>query len=178
VAPGVKRRSDRPGGSAIAWGGIEGLTRPTPGPDPATPPNARRSPPGPSLRPSARRDRPAGAACFRTLHAARADNSWDAEIRRLLAPDPLILDDFGLKPLTMVQAEDFYEVVAERHLRVSIVLTSNRPPADWLALFPDPVMANSALDRLAHNAHHLVMKGESYRKRSRPKTQTASSNET
>lgn len=110
------------------------------------------------------------AKFFRTLHAARADNSWDAEVRRYLAPDLLILDDFGLKPMTMLQAEDFYEIVAERHLRGSIVVTSNRPPADWLPLFPDPVMANSALDRLAHNAHHLVLKGGSYRQRRRPQT--------
>jgi DNA replication protein DnaC len=105
---------------------------------------------------------------FRELHAARADNSWEPEIRKLLAPDLLIIDDFGLKPMTMTQAEDFYEIVAERHLRGSIIVTSNRPPADWLPLFPDPVMANSALDRLAHNAHHFVMKGESYRKKMRP----------
>lgn len=111
------------------------------------------------------------ARFFRTLHASRADNSWDAEIRKFLAPDLLILDDFGLKPMTMMQAEDFYEVVAERHLRGSIVVTSNRPPSDWLPLFPDPVMANSALDRLSHNAHHVVMKGDSYRKRTRPHTQ-------
>jgi DNA replication protein DnaC len=110
------------------------------------------------------------AKFFRTLHAARADNSWEAEVRRFLAPDLLILDDFGLKLMTMTQAEDFYEIVAERHLRGSIVVTSNRPPADWLPLFPDPVMANSALDRLAHSAHHLVLKGESYRKRRRPQT--------
>ncbi|MEW6595855.1 MAG: IS21-like element helper ATPase IstB [Thermodesulfobacteriota bacterium] len=107
---------------------------------------------------------------FRELHAARADNSWEAELRKLLAPDLLIIDDFGLKPMTMIQAEDFYEIVAERHLRGSIIVTSNRPPADWLPLFPDPVMANSALDRLAHNAHHFVMKGESYRKRMRPQS--------
>ena len=111
------------------------------------------------------------AKLFRTLHAARADNSWEAEIRRCLAPDLLIIDDFGLKPMAMTQAEDFYEIVAERHLRGSIVVTSNRPPADWLPLFPDPVMANSALDRLAHNAHHLVMKGASYRQRRRPQSQ-------
>jgi DNA replication protein DnaC len=111
------------------------------------------------------------AKLFRTLLAARADNSWEAEIRRLLAPDLLIIDDFGLKPMTMAQAEDFYEIIAERHLRGSIIVTSNRPPSDWLVLFPDPVMANSALDRLSHNAHHLVMKGESYRKKTRPHTQ-------
>jgi DNA replication protein DnaC len=113
------------------------------------------------------------AQCLRTLHAARADNSWESALRRLLTPDLLILDDFGLKPLTLTQAEDFYEVVAERHLRGSIIVTANRAPADWLALFPDPVMANSALDRLAHTAHHLVIKGESYRKRLRPQLNTA-----
>ncbi len=42
------------------------------------------------------------------------------------------------------------------------VLTSNRPPQDWVPLFPDPVMANSALDRLAHHAHHVIMEGESF----------------
>jgi DNA replication protein DnaC len=114
---------------------------------------------------------------FRTLQASRADNSWDAELRRMLAPDLLIIDDFGLKPMTMMQAEDFYEVIAERHLRGSIIVTSNRPPADWLALFPDPVMANSALDRLAHNAHHFVMKGESYRKKMRPNATQPSTTE-
>ncbi len=115
---------------------------------------------------------------FRTLQASRADNSWDAELRRLLAPDLLIIDDFGLKPMTMTQAEDFYEIVAERHLRGSIIVTSNRPPADWLTLFPDPVMANSALDRLAHNAHHFVMKGESYRKKMRPNFPAPTTNQT
>ncbi len=115
---------------------------------------------------------------FRTLQAARADNSWEAELRRHLSPDLLIIDDFGLKPMTMTQAEDFYEIIAERHLRGSIIVTSNRPPADWLPLFPDPVMANSALDRLAHNAHHLVMKGESYRKRNRPQNQVMNTSTT
>jgi len=100
------------------------------------------------------------AKFFRTLQGARADNGWEAEIRRFLAPDLLVLDDFGLKAMTHTQAEDFYEVVAERHLRGSIVVTSNRPPADWLPLFPDPVMANSALDRLAHAAHHIVYPGK------------------
>ncbi|MBU1413727.1 IS21-like element helper ATPase IstB [Myxococcota bacterium] len=118
------------------------------------------------------------AKLFRTLQASRADNSWDAELRRLLTPDLLIIDDFGLKPMTMIQAEDFYEIVSERHLKGSIVITSNRPPSDWLALFPDPVMANSALDRLAHHAHHFTMKGESFRKKMRPNSQKPASKKT
>ena len=93
-------------------------------------------------------------------------------MKKYLAPNLLIIDDFGLSPLNSIQAEDFYEIVTERHLKSSIIITSNRPPPDWVPLFPDPVMANSALDRLAHHAHHLIMEGESYRRKLRPKTST------
>jgi DNA replication protein DnaC len=106
---------------------------------------------------------------LRGLLASRADHSWEKRIRRYLKPDVLILDDFGLSPFTATQAEDVYELIAERHLKSSIIITSNRPPQDWLALFPDPVVANSALDRLAHHAHHLMIEGgESYRKKLSP----------
>ena len=113
------------------------------------------------------------AKLFRGLNAARADGTWEKALRKLLAPDVLIIDDFGLSAMTMTQAEEFYEIVAERHQRGSIIMTSNRPPGDWLSLFPDQVMANSAMDRLAHRAHHITMKGDSYRKKTRPKNQAS-----
>jgi len=106
---------------------------------------------------------------LRSLHAARADYSWEKRIKRFLRPDLLIIDDFGLTALTPTQAEDFYEIVTERHLNSSMIITSNRTPQDWIPLFPDPVMANSALDRVAHHAHHILLEGgESYRKKLRP----------
>lgn len=106
---------------------------------------------------------------LRSLHAARADQSWEKRIKKFLRPDLLIIDDFGLTALTPTQTEDFYEIVTERHLSSSMVINSNRPPQDWIPLFPDPVMANSALDRLAHHAHHIIIEGgESYRKKLRP----------
>jgi DNA replication protein DnaC len=111
---------------------------------------------------------------FRFLLAGRADHSWEKRMKKYLAPDLLIIDDFGLSALTAIQAEDFYEIVTERHLKSSIVLTSNRPPQDWVPLFPDPVMANSALDRLAHHAHHIIMEGDSYRRKLSPKSLTPS----
>ena len=108
---------------------------------------------------------------LRHLFAARADQSWEKQLKRYLHPDVLIIDDFGVTALSPIQAEDIYELVTERHLRSSLVVTSNRPPQDWVALFPDPVMANSALDRLSHHAHHLMIdEGESYRKKLSPKT--------
>jgi len=106
---------------------------------------------------------------LRTLLAARADHSWEKRIKKFLRPDLLIIDDFGLTALTHTQTEDFYEIVTERHLKSSLIITSNRPPQDWIPLFPDPVMANSALDRLAHHAHHIIIEGgDSYRKKLKP----------
>jgi len=106
---------------------------------------------------------------FRKLNAARADGSWEKALQKLLKPDLLIIDDFGLTGLTMPQAEDLYEIIAERHQKGSIIVTSNRPPGDWVSLFPDQVLANSAMDRLAHRAHHVAMKGESYRRKASPR---------
>lgn len=114
-----------------------------------------------------------GTKMFRNLNTARADGTWEKALRKLLAPELLIIDDFGLSAMTMPQAEEFYEIIAERHQRGSIVITSNRPPGDWLSLFPDQVMANSAMDRLAHRAHHVGMKGESFRAKTRPQKPTA-----
>jgi DNA replication protein DnaC len=105
---------------------------------------------------------------FQWIHQSRADHSTERAIRKLLAPDLLILDDFGLRRLSAEQSSDFYEIVLERHRRSSTILTSNRAIDEWIPLFDDPVLAQSALDRLAHNAYQVVIEGDSFRKRQRP----------
>lgn len=105
---------------------------------------------------------------LRIIHQSRADNSTERVIRSLLAPDLLIVDDFGLRRLSAQQSSDFYEVVIERHRRASTILTSNRSIEEWIPLFDDPILAQSALDRLAHNAYQVVIEGDSYRTRQRP----------
>jgi DNA replication protein DnaC len=112
------------------------------------------------------------------LHQSRADHSTDKAFRRLLAPDLLIIDDFALRRLDAQQSSDFYEVILERHRRTSTILTTNRSIDEWIALFEDPILAQSAVDRLAHNAYQVVMEGESYRKRQRPGERTAQSHPT
>lgn len=107
---------------------------------------------------------------FRKLAAARADSSWEERIRDYARVDLLIVDDFGLKMLTPAQADDVAELVGERALKGGMLITSNRRVEDWLSLFPDPVYANSVLDRMAHNAHQLVIEGDSYRKNRRPES--------
>ena len=100
---------------------------------------------------------------FRYLHGGRADNSFERRTKRYTSVQLLIIDDVGLKPLTPTQSDDFYEILSERYLKKSTIFTSNRPLEDWHTLFPDPVIANSAMDRIAHNAHQITMTGESYR---------------
>jgi len=97
------------------------------------------------------------------LHQSRADNSFDRELRSWLAPDLLILDDFGLRKLMAQQSSDFYDVLVERDRHASTIITSNRAVDEWVALFDDPILANSALDRFAHRAHQIVMEGPSLR---------------
>ena len=110
---------------------------------------------------------------FQLLHQSRADHSTEKARRRLLAPDVLIVDDFGLRRLDAEQSSDLYEVILERHRRSSTIVTSNRTIEEWIPLFDDPILAQSALDRLAHNAYQVVIEGESYRKRQRPGTKAA-----
>jgi DNA replication protein DnaC len=105
---------------------------------------------------------------LKDLHQSRADHSTDKVLRRLLTPDLLVVDDFGLRRLDPMQSNDLYEVVIGRHKRASTVFTSNRAVEEWIPLFDDPILAQSALDRLAHNAHHVVIEGDSFRRRHRP----------
>ena len=110
---------------------------------------------------------------FKRLKAARLDNSVDAEVRKLVAVDLLILDDFALHPLDVTETNDFYELVVERHRHGATVITSNRDPSEFLAQMADPLLAQSAVDRLQSAAHELVIEGESYRKRQRPQLNEA-----
>jgi DNA replication protein DnaC len=106
---------------------------------------------------------------LKTLKHARLDNSYEAELRKLLAVDLLILDDFAIDVLDPTESRDLYEILTERHRAGSIVVTSNRGPDEWLATFADPVRAQSAIDRFTSNAYDLVIEGESYRGRLKPR---------
>ena len=101
------------------------------------------------------------------LRGGRADGSLPRRMQTYLRPDLLILDDFGLRPLTPPGPEDLYDIISERYEQGSILLTSNRAPAEWPDLFGDPLLASAGLDRLAHHAQLLLLTGQSYRARSR-----------
>ena len=115
---------------------------------------------------------------FKRLKACRLDNTLEAEMRRLARVDLLVLDDFALQPLDALETTDFYELVVERHRKASTLITSNREPAEWLALLAEPLLAQSAVDRLVSSAHELIVEGPSYRQRQKPRhdNESATSN--
>jgi DNA replication protein DnaC len=110
---------------------------------------------------------------FKRLKAARLDNTVEAEMRRLAHVQLLIIDDFCLQALDATETADFYELVVERHRKTATVLTSNREPSEWLTMMADPLLAQSAVDRLTSTCHELIVEGESYRRRQRPTVNTA-----
>ena len=105
---------------------------------------------------------------FRAMTQARVDNSVDRAFRSFLSPDLLILDDLGLHRLTAQQSADLYELIISRHRVSSFIITSNRAVEEWLSLFEDPILGNSALDRLANASYQIVIEGHSYRERLSP----------
>lgn len=106
---------------------------------------------------------------LKTLKHARLDNSYEAELRRLIAVNLLIVDDFGLDAMDADESRDAYEIFTERHRSGSMIVTSNRGPDEWLGTFADPMRAQSAIDRFHGNSYDLVIEGESYRSRQKPK---------
>jgi DNA replication protein DnaC len=107
---------------------------------------------------------------LKRLKASRLDASHDAEVRKLIRVDLLIIDDFALTGMDQAETADIYELVVERHRRAATVITSNRDPVEWLAVMADQLLAQSAIDRLTSAAYELVIEGDSYRRRQKPRT--------
>ena len=113
---------------------------------------------------------------LKTLKHARLDNSHDAEMRKLVAIDLLIVDDFALDAMDAVESRDVSELFTERHRSGSMIVTSNRGPDEWLATFVDPIRAQSTIDRFTNNSYDLLIEGESYRPRLKPKLKKTGKN--
>lgn len=95
------------------------------------------------------------------LNPKRVNRLW----KRLIAVPLLILDDFGFRRYEAKEAEHLYAISDERLGKGSTILTSNRPPDDWFAVFPDPVVGGAVLDRFVSGAIKIIIEeGNSYRK--------------
>jgi len=102
---------------------------------------------------------------FSKLKMSKVDGSYPREISRIEKYDLLILDDFGLAPLDNVARMFLLEIIEDRHGRKSTIISSQLPVAKWHEVIGESTVADAILDRLAHTAHRIELKGESLRKK-------------
>lgn len=95
---------------------------------------------------------------------SRASGTYLKFRDKLIKPDVLILDDFGLRKFSAQEAHDLCELLEERISEKSTVITTQLPLDHWNEVIEDPVIADAIIDRLIHSAITLNIKGESYRK--------------
>jgi DNA replication protein DnaC len=97
------------------------------------------------------------------ISAGEGDGTRERRLRQTVAVGVLILDDFGMKPLSEAQQSDLYELICERYERAPSIITSNRDFNEWPMIFANPLMGSAAMDRLVHRASKIVIEGKSYR---------------
>ena len=100
----------------------------------------------------------------RTQKAA-TDGRWANTMRFWAGPQLLIIDELGYLPMPSEAASHLFQVISRRYEHGSIVLTTNRPIADWGQIFDDTTVATAVLDRLLHHTTVLSINGDSYRMR-------------
>jgi len=101
---------------------------------------------------------------FEELRLAKADGRYGKLMLSYAKADLLVLDDWGLTPMTDPQRRDLLELMEDRYGLKSTIITSQLPVTSWHEAIGDPTLADAILDRIVHNAHKIEMKGESMRK--------------
>jgi len=96
-------------------------------------------------------------------HAGRLHD----ELRRLGRYPLLVIDEVGYVPFEPEAANLFFQLIAARYERASLIVTSNKPFGRWGEVFGDEVVAAAMIDRLVHHAEVISLKGDSYRLKNR-----------
>ena len=98
------------------------------------------------------------------IATAKADGSYPRLMSSLARTEVLVLDDWGIVPLSAADARDILEIIDDRTQQRSTIVASQLPIDHWYATIGDPTVADAILDRLVHQSHKLILKGESMRK--------------
>lgn len=112
------------------------------------------------------------AKLFSKLRMANADQSYLNETSKLEKQDLLILDDFGLQPIDAQNRLILLDIIEDRHIGKSTIITSQIPVSKWHDIIGDQTIADAILDRIVHQAHRIELKGESLRKNKKQETKT------
>jgi DNA replication protein DnaC len=101
---------------------------------------------------------------FSNLKYAKADGTYIKTIEKIKKQDLIIIDDFGLDLLDEQKRLTLLEIIEDRHGTKSTIIASQLPPKKWFEVIGDPTIADAICDRLIHNSHKIILKGESMRK--------------
>lgn len=102
---------------------------------------------------------------FEELMLAHADGRYPKLMSNLARTDLLVLDDWGLAPLSDTDRRELLEILEDRYELRSTMVTSQLPIATWHEAIAQPTLADAILDRLVHNAYPLELQGESIRRK-------------
>ena len=97
------------------------------------------------------------------LAEASIDGTRKQHIESLVTVPLLIIDDLGMRKLSLTAAEELLEIIMRRYERASTMITSNRPVDDWGKLLGDSAAVTAMLDRLLHHGHVLKCGPRSWR---------------
>jgi DNA replication protein DnaC len=98
------------------------------------------------------------------IKMARLDGSYTKFLTKLSRFKLLVLDDFGVAPLTGDEINNLFEIIEERMFNGAIIITAQLPVSEWHAYLGNETIADAMMDRLIHTAHKINLKGESMRK--------------
>jgi len=108
---------------------------------------------------------------FGRMKIAKADGSYLKELAKIEKQHVLLIDDFGIQPLDAQCRSTLLEIMEDRHGKSSTIITSQIPINKWHEVIGEETIADAILDRIIHDAHRVEMKGDSLRKKRRPKNQ-------
>lgn len=108
---------------------------------------------------------------FGRMKIAKADGSYLKELAKIEKQHILLIDDFGLQPLDAQSRSALMDIIEDRHGKASTIITSQIPISKWHDIIGEETIADAILDRIVHDAHRIEMKGESLRKKKRPKSE-------
>jgi DNA replication protein DnaC len=100
---------------------------------------------------------------FQELKISKADGSYGKLLQKLSRVNLLIVDDWGLSPLSDTERRDFLEIMEDRYNVRSTIISSQIPVEKWHDLIGEPTIADAICDRLVHNAHKIKLTGKSMR---------------
>ena len=103
------------------------------------------------------------ASLLEEINISRIDGNYTNLIKRFARYKLLIIDDFGISPITTDDATNLFEIIEARNQMASTIITSQLPVKDWYGYLQNNTIADAMLDRIVNSSHRVFLDGDSLR---------------